>query len=209
MPYQNRVTPRGELIVHPARGTLMGNRGCLLTPSGQLRRRHWQVTRWIACRLAFKNRQLAIWSPRQYTPLFFLDEATAFAAGHRPCAECRRTDFTRFIVAWRQAKQIAPEIPLRVDAVDRQLQHERVGPDGAKVVYQARLDTLPMGTFVLLDDDPTPYLVEGDRLRAWSPFGYTHERPRLSATDVWVLTPRSLVAVFQAGYTPGIASTTR
>jgi hypothetical protein len=204
MPYQNRVTPFGELIVHPARGTLMGNRGCLVTPSGQLRSRHWQVRRWITCRLSFKNRRHPIWSSNLYTPLFFLDEATAFAAGHRPCAECRREDFNRFVAAWREVHAIRPDLRLCVDDIDRQLHQERVGLDGEKVLSTAPLDTLPPGSFVLLDDDPTPYLVERNLLCAWSPAGYTHARPRPPEATVRVLTPRSLVAVFRAGYAPGV-----
>lgn len=202
MPYQNRVTPFGELIAHPARGALMGNRGRLLTPAGLLRRRPWAVTRWIACRLSFKDRRVAIWSPRHYTPLFFLDEATAFAAGHRPCAECRRADFNRFMAAWRCAHRLDAGVPLRVAAIDRQLHAERVDSRGAQITYQAALAELPPGVFVLRAGDQAAYLVTHDALLAWSPAGYTHAVARPRTEAVRVLTPRSLVAVCAHGYTP-------
>ena len=119
MPLQNRVTPLGELIADPARGLVYGNRGCLHDARGNIVRR-FQVKRWIACRLEFKGRRrVAKLQPGRYTELFFLDEATAFAAGHRPCAECRRDDYNRFM-------QIVGES--RADAVDERLHAERLAP---------------------------------------------------------------------------------
>ncbi len=114
MPLRNRVTPLGELIADPARGLVYGNRGCLHDRNGNIVRR-FQVKRWIACRLEFKGRRrVDKLQPGRYTELFFLDEATAFAAGHRPCAECRRDDYNRFM-------QILGES--RADAVERAIAH--------------------------------------------------------------------------------------
>src|SRR5262245_37465472 len=99
MPLQNRVTPFGEIVAVPERGTLMGNRGVLHNDAGRIVR-SYQVRRWIACRTTFRGRRRQLLQPHSYTELFFLDEATAFAAGHRPCAECRHTDYQRFKTAW-------------------------------------------------------------------------------------------------------------
>jgi hypothetical protein len=98
MPRQNRVTPFGDIIATPDRGTLMGNRGVLHDGEGRIRRM-WQVKRWIVCVLEFRSRKRTVMTPGRYTELFFLDEATALAAGHRPCAECRHTCFLAFCAA--------------------------------------------------------------------------------------------------------------
>ena len=120
MPHRNRVTPFAEVIDTPARGLLYGNRGVLHDDQGRIVR-DWRVRRWIACVLEFKGRRRPLLRPGRFTELFFLDEATAFAAGHRPCAECRRADFNRFRDAWAETH---PGASLRVDDIDRVL-HER------------------------------------------------------------------------------------
>src|SRR6476660_1150001 len=105
MPLQNRVTPFGELIADPARGTMFGNRGGRFHRDDRtLGARRWASRQWICCALAFKGRRHNVWGPTSYTDLFFLDEVTAFAAGHRPCVECRRADATSFAGKWAQAK---------------------------------------------------------------------------------------------------------
>src|SRR3954468_17337754 len=125
MPLRNRVTPFGEIVAVPGRGTLMGNRGVLHNAEQQIVRDS-AVKRWIACRIEFKGRHREIMQPNRWTELFFLDEAAAFAAGHRPCAECRREDFVRFCTAW-QAVHGAGQWP--VDLIDNHLHEERrVGP---------------------------------------------------------------------------------
>ncbi len=127
MPLQNRVTPLGELIAHPARGLVYGNRGCLHDDSGRIRRRY-AVRRWIACRLEFRGwHRGPLLQPGKFTELFFLDEATAFAAGHRPCALCRREDYVRFS---RSGREIHGE-PVGADAIDGRLQTERIDPANA------------------------------------------------------------------------------
>src|SRR5215218_9616232 len=124
MTLQNRVTPLGELVAEPARGLVYGNRGCLHDETGRIRRRY-NGRRWIACRLEFRGwRRRPLLQPGRFTELFFLDEATAFAAGHRPCALCRREDYTRFSEIWGG---IHPG-QAGADAMDAQLHDERVHP---------------------------------------------------------------------------------
>jgi hypothetical protein len=193
MPRQNRVTPLGELIAAPARGLVYGNRGCLHDAGGRIRRRYG-VKRWIACRLEFKGWQRGpMMQPGRFTELFFLDEATAFAAGHRPCALCRREDYDRFGATWAR---LHPG-EAGADAIDARLHAERVGDDGSHRVHTAAYRSLPDGAFVLADGDP--YLVRGDQLLLWSPSGYAGRlaRPGGRAT---VITPPSLVEVLRTGW---------
>src|SRR5438105_14605474 len=151
MPRQNRVTPFGTIVRPPAgsagRGDFLGNRGCLHDDQGQLRGRRWRTRAWITCRLAFKGRRRALMQPRRWTELFFLDEATAFAAGHRPCAECRREDYERFAAIWRRTH---PE-DTRADAIDARLHSERLVADRGARLHQSMFDELPDGAFVLDD----------------------------------------------------------
>jgi hypothetical protein len=185
VPLRNRVTPLGELIADPARGLVYGNRGCLHDRSGNIVRR-FQVKRWIACRLEFKGRRrVDKLQPGRYTELFFLDEATAFAAGHRPCAECRREDYNRFMEILGES---------RADAVDERLHSERLAPH-----RRAELGALPDAAFVLRDGEP--WLVFGDELLRWTPSGYAERvtRPRTGAATV--ITPPSLLDVLRQGFT--------
>ena len=196
MPRQNRVTPSGEIVATPERGTLMGNRGLLHDGEGRIVRA-WRERRWIVCLLQFKGRKRKVMSPGLYTELFFLDEATALAAGHRPCAECRRDRFDAFRHAWADAglgsaKVTAPEI-------DGRLHEERLGPGGTKRTFQANLDLLPDGVFVRLLGNEDPLLVRGGRLLAWSAGGYKERLPRPRGVEVAVLTPPSTVAAIRAG----------
>jgi hypothetical protein len=187
-PRQNRVTPLGELIADPARGLVYGNRGCLHDESGRIRR-GWQVKRWIACRLEFKGRRRPLLRPGRYTELFFLDEATAMAAGHRPCAECRRADYDRFLRLVGAAG---------ADAVDERLHEERLD-GGARRLHELSFGDLPDGAFVL--DGGRPWLVLGQELRAWTPAGYA-ERKRRPNGDATVITPPSLLTVLGADWRP-------
>ena len=181
MSLQNRVTPLGELIATPERGLVYGNRGCLHDAERRIRRQ-FQVKRWIACRLAFRGRYRADpMPPGRYTGLFFLDEATAFAAGHRPCAECRREDYNRYL-------EIVGE--RRADDVDERLHAERTGP-------RARASDLPDGAFILRDDEP--WLVLGDDLLRWTPGGYTDRVARPNGS-MSVVTPRTTLEVLRAGW---------
>jgi hypothetical protein len=197
VPRQNRVTPLGELVADPARGLVYGNRGCLHDAQGRIRRR-FAGKRWIACRLRFRGWHRArLMQPGRFTELFFLDEATAFAAGHRPCALCRREDYDRFAAIWRTRH---PD-QLGADAIDAQLHSERVDPETRGQRRHARpLDELPEGAFVLLD--ATPWLVLGADLVRWTPAGYAGRRARRSAGSVQVLTPPSLLDVLTTGREP-------
>jgi hypothetical protein len=192
MPLQNRVTPFGDLVAVAGRGLLMGNRGVLHDDARRIVR-PWQVRRWIACRTEFRGRHRAIMQPRRYTELFFLDEATGLAAGHRPCAECRYGDYQRFRRLW----EASLGAPANADGMDRVLHAERL--DGRrKRTYRARLDLLPDGAYVAFED--TAWLVWRDELLAWSDHGYTQRRrlPRDRMVDV--LTPPSILALLAAGY---------
>ncbi|HEX2914461.1 MAG TPA: hypothetical protein VH186_26915 [Chloroflexia bacterium] len=201
MPYQNRVTPFNELIAIPARGTFTGNRGCIHNTSGQIVRK-WAVKRWITCLLEFKGWHREVMTPGLYTHLFFLDEATAFAAGHRPCAECRHAAFTNFKKLWLMSNPYFPECTQpSIDEIDNILHQERVGPDKKKVTYRERLEFLPDGTFITLDDGKA-YLIYNHSLLEWSHQGYMTKKPKPAELKVNVLTPKSIVKTFEAGYRP-------
>jgi hypothetical protein len=189
MPLRNRVTPLGELVADPARGLVYGNRGCLHDDHGQIRRRY-NGKLWIACRLEFKGwRRGPLLQPGRFTELFFLDEATAWAAGHRPCALCRREDYNRF------RDLIGEE---RAVAIDERLHAERVDPERrGHRFHPSPLEDLPDGAFVLVDG--APRLVLGDSLLTWMPGGYTERLPR-RATTAELITPPSLVDVLRAGW---------
>jgi hypothetical protein len=205
MPKQNRVTPTGEIIATPARGTLLGNRGCLHDEHQQIRR-PYQLQRWIICLLEFKGRRHIIMAPGHYTELFFLDEATALAAGHRPCAECQRQRFNEFRAVWARANaDLAGSARPLATTLDGFLHQERIDANGRKITYLDRLSALPDGSFVQRSGDDTAWLVLADQLLAWSVFGYTQRMPRpADESIVAVLTPRSIVRTLAAGYQAGL-----
>jgi hypothetical protein len=188
MPLQNRVTPLGELIADPARGLVYGNRGCLHDDTGRIRRA-FAVKRWIACRLEYKDwRRGPMLQPGRFTELFFLDEATAFAAGHRPCALCRREDYDRFVAL----------VGMRADAIDERLHAERLDASRKRRLHQARSRDLPDGAFVLEQD--SPWLVLGSELLRWTPSGYAERCPRPAGRTAALITPPSLVEVLRSGW---------
>lgn len=195
MPRQNRVTPEGEIVALPQRGTLMGNRGGRIhRDDGTLGPSRWVSKQWIACRLCFKGRRREVMGPG-YTELFFLDEATACAAGHRPCAECRREDFTAFARAWEAAHGRRP-LAAEMDAA---LHAARVTRTRLKVIFDAPATDLPDGAMIRLPAGPA--LVWEDAALPWTPSGYGPAAPR-PAERVPVLTPAPMVATFRAGYRP-------
>jgi hypothetical protein len=191
MPLQNRVTPLGDLVADPARGLVYGNRGCLHDDGGRIRRRY-NGKRWIACRLQFRGwRRSPLLQPGRFTELFFLDDATALAAGHRACALCRREDYRRLASIWTG---LHPG-QTGADAIDAQLHGERLSQR-----RRARLGELPDGAFVLFEG--APHLVLGERLLRWTPAGYTAPAARTARRQSEVITPPSLVAVLRAGWDP-------
>jgi hypothetical protein len=209
MPLQNRVSPEGEIIATPHRGLMMGNRGGAIHRADRtLSPRRWASRQWIACVLQFKGRHREVMQPGAYTELFFLDEATALAAGHRPCFECRRADAVRFAELWARV-QGRPERE-RAPAMDAVLHAERVDGRRGKRTFRARRAELPDGTFIRgVRREPThggdrqAYLVAAGGLLAWHPSGYSARvAPAALGADVEVLTPPSIVAVLSAGYRP-------
>jgi hypothetical protein len=195
MPLRNRVTPLGELVADPARGLVYGNRGCLHDASGRIRRRY-AGKRWLACRLEVRGwHRSPLLQPGKFTELFVLDEATALAAGHRPCALCRREDYVRFGALW---EALYP-CEAGADAIDARLHAERLDArTRERRLHDAPLEELPDGAFVLAGDEAC--LVRGARLLAWTPAGYAAPRPRPAAGAVRLVTPPSLVAVLAAGW---------
>src|SRR5215207_593602 len=206
-PLQNRVTPLGEIVAVPERGTMMGNRGILHNDHQRLRRQ-WAGRAWICCLLEFRGRRDSVMAPGHYTRLFFLDEPTALAAGHRPCAYCRRAAYLAFRGAWAGAN---PQHGLgqtpRATELDRVLHAERLGPGGSKRLHPARLESLPDGTFITPNpagrpatDGPALLIWQG-RVWQWSPKGYQPADP-IQTETVLTLTPPSIVAALVHGYTP-------
>lgn len=194
MALQNRVNPFGELFATPARGTLFGNRGGRIhTDDKKLTSRRWASRAWICCVLDFKGRQRDVWG-RYYTELFFLDEVTAFAAGHRPCFECRRKTAEEFACLFSGTSKRA-----RAQAMDKVLQAERL--DGkSKRTCRRKIDTLPDGAMIVLKGEP--YAVRGKQILHWTPSGYSEKKRRPRGIDVDVLTPPSMLRVLKAGYLP-------
>ncbi|ABG32656.1 hypothetical protein CEP88_05420 [Roseobacter denitrificans] len=197
MPLQNRVQPTGEIIAHPARGQFMGNRGVLHDSDQRLGKARWRHKAWVTCVLSFKNRRRALMSPRRYTELFFLDEAVAFAAGHRPCGECRRADYNRF--------RTAAGITTPIAAYDSMLHAQRVVPRRYEHLrYTADIAELPDGAFIL-SESGAAHLAWGDALLPYSPSGYGPPIRRPAQGSVTVLTPKPLVDVLHAGYALQVA----
>lgn len=199
MTLQNRVTPLGDLIADPGRGLVYGNRGCLHDGRRRIRRRY-AVKRWIACRLEFRGwRREPLMQPGRFTELFFLDEATAFAAGHRPCALCRRDDYLRFVEIWRDLHTG----PASADAIDGRLHEERLEHAfHAQLHHGAPLDGLPDGAFVLRSGQP--FLVLGGSLLRWTNGGYAEREPRPRREEATVITPPSLVEVLRNEREPAV-----
>lgn len=197
-PLRNRVTPAGDLIATEHRGTMYGNRGVLHNDDLVLVRRH-QVRRWLVCVLEFRGRRRQIMQPRRYTELFFLDEAVALAAGHRPCAECRHADYQSFAAAWTAALGLRARPT--ADEIDLVLHGQRGLVNGARVTYPALLRDLPDGVFIVRDGEP--WLLHNHGLHRWTPAGYTEERDLFDGPAA-VLTPRSTVAAIRTGYRPAV-----
>ncbi|HEV8557872.1 MAG TPA: hypothetical protein VGR06_15935 [Actinophytocola sp.] len=198
-PLQNRVLPTGEIVAHPARGLMMGNRGCIHGFDRTLGVTRWRSQLWICCVLRYKNVRRDVMPPGRWTALFFMDEATALAAGHRPCAYCRRADYVWFAESWQRAQGLA-ERP-RAVFMDKVLHPERVvSHTRCQVTRPARAGSLPDG--VMIRHDGSVGLLADGRIRPWSFDGYGAAQRIPSAAKVELLNPPSIVAAFEAGYRP-------
>lgn len=200
MTLQNRVLPTGEIVADAARGAFTGNRGILHGEGRVLCTARWTHKAWISCVLDWQGRKRKVMTGRNWTELFFLDEAVACAAGHRPCGYCRRADYRRFVDAWEKATGTRPKAP-QMDAV---LHPARVRRDRSQVTYFADFAVLPKGAFVRWDG--APHLVADHKLYPYTPSGYRAPCPRPRCGKVEVLTPKPMVAAMQAGYAPTLRS---
>lgn len=207
MTLQNRVTPWGEILAVPERGAWFGNRGgCIHDDRQQLTNRRWATKQWITCVLEFKGWRRALMQPGLYTELFFMDEATALAAGHRPCYLCRRADALRFREAFVAGSPdlVSGPVPPAPE-IDAILHAQRLSPAGRQRTFTARLEALPDG--VIVADGQGEHgacLVVNGRLRPWSFAGYGAPRSAASADMLEVLTPAPTVAALLAGYAPQV-----
>ena len=202
MPLQNRVLPSGEIVADPARGTMMGNRGGRIhDPATQmlLPRKRWYTRQWLCCQVDFNNRQRTVMGTG-YTELFFLDEVTALAAGHRPCFECRRKAFLDFAERWRRSKRRSKRPT--ADQMDETLNEQRLH-DGEKRVHRLFWNDLPTGAVIAHNGGAVAK--RGNGALVWSPSGYEpHPDPQSAFSDrlVSCLTPPITLAVLKTGYKP-------
>lgn len=204
MPLQNRVNPFGVIVATPERGAWTGNRGVIHNAEKKIIKHH-AVKYWITCVLDYKGMRRAVMSPNRWTELFFLDEATAFAAGHRPCGFCRYADFKKFKSLWITANGAQYNVTkqTKMDIIDEYIHQERLNKDGTHKRFKAALQSLPTGTFIALENTKT-YLWYNDRLLEWSFSGYRETFDMPENQEVEVLTPFSYVNVFKMGYIPQI-----
>jgi len=206
MPRRNRVDPWGDLHAVAVRGMFTGNRGCLVDDSRHLVRHH-VGSLWITCVTEFRGRRHAIDQPRRWTPLFFLDDAVALAAGHRPCGECRRADYVSYRDAVTAARETAD--PVSAAGLNRLLAAERLVPGrgleraGTRILWSSPLRDLPDGT-VVVDGAPHPHLVTADGVRAFGFTGWGAAQPLPVDTVVDVLTPPTSVAAMRHGFRPRV-----
>jgi hypothetical protein len=193
-PARNRVTPAGDIVAIPLRGAWTGNRGIL--HSGRKIVRFHASDLWITCALEFRGRRHEQWLPHHYTFLFFHDEAVSLAAGHRPCAECRRESYNAYRTAWAQDRRV--DVP-SAKQMNQQLHGERiVRGTHRRRIHELPWPELPDGAFVLLDTSPA--VVIGEQLTVWTHEGYRDKRARPPRGTASVITPPSSIAALRAGY---------
>ena len=194
MPLQNRVLPTGEIVAIPERGMLVGNRGIIHDPATRtILKRRWSTNAWIACVLEFQGRRRKVWQKRSWTELFFLDEATSLAAGHRPCFYCRREDARRFRAAWEKGNRKRDVLAPDMDAV---LHRERLASGKSLHPLPMGIEQLPDGAMVQAGEESF-LIVAGEPLR-WTPSGYRAVKDTLK--DARLVTPPSTVRAISAGY---------
>jgi hypothetical protein len=200
---QNRVDPCGNIIKTSARGCWMGNRG-ILHEDEQNIIRPFKLKAWLTCKLEFNGRKRQVMFPHRYTELFFLDEATAFAAGHRPCFECRRQDFNRFRFYFLKGNAaFGFTEKTSISEIDALMHHQRIDNKSTKITFEESEKNIPDGTFILFDNKP--YIFFKNKIFAWSPFGYDKSEATPKVKKFTVLTPFSIVNTLRAGYETQIA----
>ena len=200
---QNRVDPFGKIITTPSRGAWLGNRGVLHNDKQEIVR-PYKLKAWITCVIEFKGRHREVMQPGRWTELFFLDEATAFSAGHRPCFQCRFKDHQRFKKIWLKGNpQFGFNMKTPIAQIDNIIQPERIAPDKSKVTFREKLSLLPDGTFVSYQNNP--YLLKDNKMHLWTPAGYKKSINLFDKEKLPVLTPRSIVNMLSAGYIPQMA----
>jgi hypothetical protein len=197
MPLQNRVTPTGDIIATPHRGLFTGNRGIVHDPATKtLLTRRWASQAWLVCVCEFRGRRRGVMGGRSWTELFFLDEATALAAGHRPCFLCRRDDANRFRAAWEEGNGVKRVLARDIDVV---LHRERLSGRKKRLHALATpLEQLPDGAMV--QEGAESYLIVQGRALAWWPAGYREAQEAIK--DAMLLTPPSTLRALSAGYRP-------
>jgi hypothetical protein len=196
-PLQNRVTPSGEIVSTPQRGLFTGNRGIIHDPATKtLLNRRWSSKAWLICVCEFRGRRRDVMATRSWTELFFLDEATALAAGHRPCFYCRRADANAFRAAWERGNGVRG---VRATEIDTVLHRERLDGRNKRLhELPMPLDALPDGAMVQAGDES--YLIVRGQVRSWSFDGYREASDALR--NVSLLTPPSTLRALKAGYRP-------
>jgi hypothetical protein len=195
MPLQNRVTPWGEIIATPDRGMFTGNRGIIHDPVSRTLTRRWATPAWLTCLCEFRGRRRQVMGGRSWTELFFLDEATAFAAGHRPCFFCRRDDANRFRAAWQAGNGVGPVLAPEIDAV---LHRERL-QGGRKRLHALPMPLAKLPDGAMVQGGNESYLIARGRVLRWSTAGYDAGP---APADAVLLTPPSTLRAFAAGYRP-------
>lgn len=205
MPLQNRVNPFSKIMATTERGAYTGNRGVIHNAQKEIIKNH-AVKYWITCLLEYKGMHREVMTAKRWTELFFLDEATAFAAGHRPCGFCRHSDFKRFKTLWLQANGAQHNLSAntKIDVIDAIIHAERLDENNAQKTFNATLKTLPDGVLIQLFDNDDAYLWYEQALYLWSFAGYKKYHHYNKDATVKVLTPPSYVAVFKLGYRPQI-----
>ena len=199
---QNRVDPFGNLIRSTARGLWMGNRGVIHNGEKQITKAYAHKA-WIICKLEFKGRKRAVMSPNRWTELFFLDEAAALSAGHRPCFECRRQDALQFKECWIKGNRSHDfTMATSINRIDEIIHGERT-TERKKVFTQRKLADLPDGTFVCMNNEPWLYFK--GKFYHWTPFGYEPGTSISQPSPFAILTPNSIVNALAAGYLPQIS----
>src|SRR4051812_2258661 len=199
MPLQNRVTPTGDIISTPHRGLFTGNRGIIHDPATKtLLRKRWSSPAWITCLCEFRGWRRPVMARRSWTELFFLDEATAFAAGHRPCFFCRRDDARRFRAAWETGYGVSGVSAKAMDAVLHRERLER----GKKRLHALPMPLAELPDGAMVQQGEESFLVMQGRPLLWSPTGYVRANRQLD--DAKLLTPPSTLRAMSAGYQPSL-----